>query len=81
MYTKFDNFVLSNGRSFYDHYVYYMKYEDGRFMYLLIYVDDILIVSKSMNVLHELKNMLKIEFEMKDLSPKNRILGMGIIRN
>lgn len=39
------------------------------------------IAFKDLNVLHDLKHMLKIEFEMKDLSLKKIILGMNITRN
>ena len=34
-------------RSQYDHYVYFLKQEDGSFIYLPLYIDDMLIASKS----------------------------------
>lgn len=39
------------------------------------------IASKDVNALHNLKHMLKIEFEMKELGLTKRILGMDILRN
>ena len=47
-------------------------------MYLLLYVDDILIVGGSSSDIERLKNLLKGEFEMKDLGNVKRILGMHI---
>ena len=48
-YERFDKFMLHQRyiRSKYDHCVYLRKLEDNSFIYLLLYVDDILIASKS----------------------------------
>lgn len=82
-YKRFNDFVLLNGfsRNSYDHCVYFMKINEDCFVYLLIYVDDMLIVSKSMNEFNKLKNILKTKSEMKDLGLAKRILGMDMIRN
>ena len=50
-------------------------------MYLLLYVDDMLIASRSMKAVKELKKALSEEFEMKDLGPAQKILGMEICRD
>ena len=50
-------------------------------MYLLLYVDDILIACKSKKVVQELKAALSREFEMKDLGSAMKILGMKIFKN
>ncbi|KAH9753660.1 hypothetical protein KPL71_015154 [Citrus sinensis] len=42
---------------------------DGAFIYLLLYVDDILIASKNKDEIERLKKQLASEFEMKDLAP------------
>ena len=47
-------------------------------IYLLLYVDYMLIVAKSMTEIHELKKKLSNEFDMKDLSVAKKILGMEI---
>lgn len=48
-------------------------------MYILLYVDDILIAGKSHSAIDEVKAMLKSEFEMKDLGAAKRVLGMDIL--
>ena len=53
----------------------------GERIYLMLYVDDMLIAAKSMREIHKLKESLKSEFEMNDLGAASRILGMDIIRN
>ena len=50
-------------------------------VYLLMYVDDMLIAAKDMEKIKALKASLKEKFEMKDLGPANRILGIDIIRD
>ena len=50
-------------------------------MYLLLYVDDILIVGKNSSDIEKLKNLLKGEFEMKDLGSAKMILVMDILRD
>ena len=51
------------------------------FIYLLIYVDDMLIACREKAKIQNLKTMLKTEFDMKDLGAAKRILGMDIIRD
>ena len=48
---------------------------------MLLYVDDMLIASKSMPEINELKKQFSKEFEMKDMSATKRILGMEISRD
>jgi hypothetical protein len=54
-------------RTSYDSCVYYMQLSYGSFVYLLLYVDDILIVAKIMSKIKRLKFQLGDEFEMKDM--------------
>ncbi|KAH9718032.1 Integrase catalytic domain-containing protein [Citrus sinensis] len=54
---------------------------DGAFIYLLLYVDDMLIASKNRDEIERLKKQLASEFEMKDLGDAQRILGMEICRD
>uniref|UniRef100_A0A803P5B1 Reverse transcriptase Ty1/copia-type domain-containing protein n=1 Tax=Cannabis sativa TaxID=3483 RepID=A0A803P5B1_CANSA len=57
---------------------------DGRFKYYVTEIglkrSEILIASKTVQEIKYLKLQLKIEFEMKDLGPVSKILGMDIIR-
>ena len=48
---------------------------------MLLYVDDILIVSNNKDETHKVKAYLKKEFEMKDLGGAKRILGIEIKRD
>lgn len=50
-------------------------------LYLVLYVDDMLIASQDLSKIEQLKTQLKIEFEMKDIGPTTKILGMNIVRN
>ncbi|KAH9717385.1 hypothetical protein KPL71_021793 [Citrus sinensis] len=68
-------------RSEQDHYVYFRRLPDEAFIYLLLYVDDMLIASKNRDEIERLKKQLASEFEMKDLGDAQRILGMKIHRD
>lgn len=68
-------------RSKYDSCVYYKTLPSGYFIYLLLYVDDMLLAYKQREKLEWLKDELSSEFEMKDLGPTTKILGMHIIRD
>jgi len=54
-------------RSQFDNCVYFHKLLDGSFIYLLLYVDDMLIALKSKVEIDKLKAQPRTEFEMKDL--------------
>lgn len=81
--TRFDEFIMSHGfiRSEYDICVYFKEYEVNEHIYLLLYVDDILIASRSKTEVEKLKQTLGSEFEMKDLGDAKKILGMEITRD
>jgi ATP-binding cassette subfamily B (MDR/TAP) protein 1 len=74
--------MLSHGfkRSKYDSCVY-IKYVNGSHIYLLLYVDDMLIAAKSGKEITTLKKLLSSEFDMKDLGAAKKILGMEITRD
>jgi hypothetical protein len=81
-YKRFDSFMISQGfkRSNYDSCVY-LKTIKGSTIYLLLYVDDMLIAAKDKKEIEKLKAQLNNEFEMKDLGAAKKILGMEIIRD
>ncbi|KAL4590248.1 hypothetical protein LXL04_003174 [Taraxacum kok-saghyz] len=64
-----------------DSCVYYRKCDDGSMIYLLLYVDDMLIAAKNMKEIQKLKHQLKADFEIKDLGASKKILGMEIVRD
>ena len=68
-------------RSHYGPCVYYNKLPTGEYIYLLLYVDDMLIPSKSRCTINTLKKDLSSEFEMKDLGEAKKVIGMKITRD
>ena len=52
--------------------------KDNSFIYLVLYVDDMLIAAKKKYDIQKLKGLLSAEFEMKDLGAARKILGMEI---
>jgi len=79
-YKKFDSFMVGHGysKSSYDNCVYFQKTSDWSFIYLLLYVDDMLIVARDKSLVNKLKVQLSSEFDMKDLGPAKKILRMEI---
>lgn len=67
--------------SLYDSCVYVRKLDRIDTVYLLLYVDDILIANTSKGEIEHVKKALGTEFEMKDLGVTKRILGMDFKRN
>uniref|UniRef100_A0A2N9IBB7 Integrase catalytic domain-containing protein n=1 Tax=Fagus sylvatica TaxID=28930 RepID=A0A2N9IBB7_FAGSY len=82
-YKRFDSFIMSLGynRHSSDPCVYYKRFGDGNFIILLLYVDDMLVAGPNKDRITDLKAQLAREFEMKDLGPANKILGMQIYRD
>ncbi|KAK5773310.1 hypothetical protein PVK06_049616 [Gossypium arboreum] len=82
-YKRFDQFMKGQRytRSKFDHCVYFQKLQEGTFIYLLLYVDDMLIASKSKIEIERLKTQLNLEFEIKDLGEAKKIFGMEIWRD
>ena len=82
-YKKFDAFMLKHGfsRLEADHCVYIKRYDQEKYIMLLLYVDDMLIVGHDKNMISKLKKDLGSQFAMKDLGPAQQILGMRIIRD
>ena len=68
-------------RSKYDSCVYHQKLNDDSFVYLLFYVDDMLIAVKKMCEIGKLKAQLKQKLELKDLGAAKKTLGKKIHRN
>jgi len=61
----------------YDSCVYFKQSDD--LTYLLLYVDDMLIVVKNKTHVQKLKTQLKKKFDMKDLGEIKKIFGMKIL--
>ncbi|GJX84687.1 retrotransposon protein, putative, ty1-copia subclass [Tanacetum coccineum] len=82
-YRRFDDYMLSNRfkRSSYDSCAYYRSYAPGEYIYLLLYVDDMLIAYKRKAEIGSTKSLLKNEFDMKELGEAKKILGIEIVKD
>ena len=54
------------------------KFYKSKYIFLILYVDDILLASNDMGLLHETKKFLTKNFEMKDLGDVSFVLGIQI---
>jgi len=59
----------------------YVKVKGGKLVILVLYVDDILLACNDKNILHETKNFLSSNFDMKDLGDASYVLGIEIHRD
>ena len=64
-----------------DHCVFVKRYDEGDFLILLLYVDDMLVFGQDTMKIASLKKSLGKLFAMKDLEPPKQILGMCIVRD
>jgi hypothetical protein len=82
-YKKFEPFKVRQNytRSEYDHCVYFKKLNNGIFIILLLYVDDMLLARKNIIEINRLKDQMARTFDMKDLGATKKILGMEIFRD
>ncbi|GJX54651.1 retrovirus-related pol polyprotein from transposon TNT 1-94 [Tanacetum coccineum] len=79
MYTNiYNNLILASN---YDSCVYFKEFAPGTYIYLLLYVDDMLIACKSKSEIEYTKGLLRKEFDMKELGLARKILGMEIVRD
>ncbi|RDX95813.1 hypothetical protein CR513_21606, partial [Mucuna pruriens] len=62
-----------------NHYVYF-KLSGSKYIFLILYVDDILLASSDIGLLHETKRFLMKNFKIKDLGKAYFILGIQILR-
>ena len=58
----------------------YTKFKNGKFIFLILYVDDILLASSDVNLLLEKISVkfLSSNFDMKDLGEASFVLGIEI---
>ena len=82
-YKKFDSFMVGHGytRTDVDHCVYVRTFPSDKFIILLLYVVDMLIVGQDAKMIGDLKRELSKSFDMKDLDPTKQILSMQILRD
>ena len=59
----------------------YKRYRDKVVMFLVLYVDDILLIGNDVEVMSSVKVWLSSQFDMKDLGEANFILGIKLWRD
>ncbi|KAL9253059.1 Retrovirus-related Pol polyprotein from transposon TNT 1-94-like protein [Drosera capensis] len=81
-YHKFNNVITSFGfePNIADDCIYH-KFSRSKHIFLVLYVDDILLASNDIGLLHETKRFLSKKFEMKDLDNASFVLGIQIHRD
>ena len=79
-YKKFDDFIQSVSfcKSDEDHCLFTKTAQDGSPVFLIIYVEDMLLSSWHIGEHTELVRKLRLKFSLKDLGPVRHILGMKI---
>jgi hypothetical protein len=56
----------------------YAKFKNEKFVFLVLYVDDILLASSDVHLLLETKRFLSSHFDMKDIGEASYVLGIEI---
>ena len=60
-----------------DDFVYH-KFSGSKYIFLVLYVNDVLLATNDIGMLHETKRFLSRNFEMKDLGDASFVLGIQI---
>ena len=79
-HIKFDEVIIING--FKENVINmckYMKVSGSSFIFLVLYVDDILFATNDTNLLVETKQMLCNHFDMKDLGETSFVFGIKVV--
>ena len=59
----------------------YFKLIGDHLIYLVLYVDDMLLIGNNKEIIQDVKTQLSSKFDMKDIGVANFILGMEIKRD
>jgi hypothetical protein len=79
---KFDNTIRKFGfKANVEDNCVYVKFKNSKFIFLVLYVDDILLASNDVTLLMETKKFLSSHFDMKDLGEASFVLGIEIHRD
>ena len=81
-YLKFNDTIVSFGfkENTVDRCIY-LKVSGSKFIFLILYVDDILLATNDLHLLYETKRFLSNNFEMKDMGEAMYVIGIEIFRN
>ncbi|CAI7837195.1 unnamed protein product [Closterium sp. NIES-54] len=82
-YRALDGVLLGAGwkKSQVNEALYFKAGDNGVTFWVLVYVDDLLAASSSPAMLKELKELLEAAFELREISPVVKYLGLEIVRN
>jgi hypothetical protein len=81
-YLKFDETMRSFGfKENEEDNCIYAKFRSRKSIFLILYVDDILLASSDVSLLLETKRVLSSNFDMKDLGEASFVLGIEIHRD
>ena len=81
-YLKFDHVISDfSFKEIVDDQCIYHKFKGSRFIFLVLYVNDILLASNDIDLLLEIKSFLSKNFEMKDLGDASFVIGIQIQRD
>jgi hypothetical protein len=80
-YQKFDTYMLGLGFTSKEDHCVYFKLIGDHLIYLVLYVDDMLLIGNNKEIIQDVKTQLSSKFDMKDLGVANFILGMEITRD
>ncbi|RVX10561.1 Retrovirus-related Pol polyprotein from transposon TNT 1-94 [Vitis vinifera] len=81
-YLKFHNIISSFGfvENVMDQCIY-LKVSGSKVCFLVLYVDDILLATNDKGLLHEVKQFLSKNFDMKDMGEASYVIGIKIHRH
>jgi hypothetical protein len=81
-YLKFDETIRKFGfKENEEDNCIYAKFKNGKFIFLVLYVDDILLASSDVHLLLETKSFLSSHFDMKYLGEASYVLEIEIHRD
>ena len=79
---RFDQAIKSFGfEQNFDEPCVYKRHQDKVIMFLVLYVDDILLIGNDVGVMSSVKIWYSNQFDMKDLGEANYILGIKLWRD
>ncbi|XP_022846239.1 uncharacterized protein LOC111368978 [Olea europaea var. sylvestris] len=81
-YLKFNDTITSFGfkENVVDRCIY-LKVSGSKFIFLILYVDDILLATNDFGLLYETKKFLSKNFEMKDMGETTYVIGIEIFHD
>ena len=57
----------------------YQKMSGRKFIFLVLYVDEIILAANDLGILNETKDYLSKDFEMKDMGEASHVIGIEIL--